>query len=111
LTVSEVLENANTSASPAVTLAGRVIRSVFEVTVADDEFCTAAINPVPTAAGDCALIELGPVTLKLVAGVEPKRTAVAPVKFVPVIVTAVPPAVEPDEGLTALTLGAEGGVV
>jgi hypothetical protein len=61
-------------------------------------------------AGDCALIEVGPVTLKLVAGADPKCTAVAPVKFVPVIVTPVPPAVEPDEGLTALTVGGEGEV-
>jgi len=62
-------------------------------------------------AGDSALIEVGPVTLKLVAGVDPKRTALAPVKFVPVIVTAVPPPVEPDEGLTALTVGDVGGGV
>src|SRR6516225_3721477 len=105
LIASEVLENTKTSASPAVTLAGRVIRSVFEVTVSDDEFCTAVIDPVPTAAGDCALIEVGPVTLKLVAGADPKRTALAPVKFVPVMVTAVTPAAGPDEGLTALTVG------
>jgi hypothetical protein len=68
------------------------------------------ISTVPRdPAGDCALIEAGPLTLKLVAGVDPKRTAVAPVKFAPVIVTAVPPVVEPDEGLTALTVGGVGG--
>jgi hypothetical protein len=39
--------------------------------------------------------------------VPPNETAVAPVKFVPVMVTLVPPAVEPLEGLTPLTVGAE----
>ena len=35
----------------------------------------------------------------------PKFTAVAPVKFVPVIVTEVPPTVDPEEGLTPVTVG------
>jgi hypothetical protein len=39
----------------------------------------------------------------------PKFTADAPVKFVPVIVTDVPPALEPDDGLTPVTVGAGGG--
>jgi hypothetical protein len=33
-------------------------------------------------------------------------TALAPVKLVPVMVTEVPPAGRPDEGLTAVTVGA-----
>ncbi len=36
--------------------------------------------------------------MKEAAFVPPKRTAVAPVKLVPVIVTVVPPVVDPDVG-------------
>ena len=39
------------------------------------------------------------------AGVLPKLTAVTPVKLVPVITTVVPPAVVPDDGETAVTVG------
>jgi hypothetical protein len=45
-------------------------------------------------------------TVNVVADVAPNFTAVAPVKFVPVMVTLVPPAVGPLAGLTLLTVGA-----
>ncbi len=41
----------------------------------------------------------------------PKLTDVAPERFVPVMVTAVPPAIGPDDGLVATTVGAGGGAV
>lgn len=56
-------------------------------------------------AGAVAVIDVALLTVKLVAGVEPNSTAVAPVKLVPVIATEVPPAVEPDEGLRPVTVG------
>ena len=43
--------------------------------------------------------------VKEVAGVAPNVTAVAPVRFVPVIVTDVPPAVGPLVGATLVTVG------
>ena len=43
--------------------------------------------------------------MKVVAAVAPNLTPVAPVKLVPVIVTEVPPAVGPELGLTAVTVG------
>ena len=55
-------------------------------------------------AGEVAVMEESEFTMKLVAGVEPKLTAVAPVKRVPVMVTLVPPAVGPELGLTLATL-------
>ena len=55
--------------------------------------------------GDMAVIAVALATVKLVAGVLPKRTLVAPVKFVPVIVTAVPPAAGPLAGNTEVTVG------
>ena len=45
-------------------------------------------------------------TMTPVALVAPNLTAVAPVKLVPVIVTLVPPAVGPADGLTLVTVGA-----
>jgi hypothetical protein len=45
-------------------------------------------------------------TAKLVAAVPPNVTVAPAEKFVPVIVTAVPPAVDPLFGLTPLTVGA-----
>jgi hypothetical protein len=46
-------------------------------------------------------------TWKEEAATLPKFTAVAPVKFVPVIVTLLLPARGPEFGLTAVTAGAE----
>ena len=45
-------------------------------------------------------------TMVNVAAVPPNDTDVAPVKFVPVIVTGVPPAVEPELRLRPVTVGA-----
>ncbi len=61
-------------------------------------------KPVP--AGLSAVIVVALTTTRFVAAVVPKSTAVAPVKPVPVIVTGVPPAVEPSVGLRAVTAGA-----
>ena len=61
-------------------------------------------TPVP--AGLSAVIEVSLTTVTFVAAVAPKSTAVAPVNPVPVIVTDVPPAVEPVVGLTPVTVGA-----
>jgi hypothetical protein len=41
----------------------------------------------------------------VVAAVDPNLTALAPVRFVPVIVTLVPPPSGPAVGLTAVTVG------
>jgi hypothetical protein len=57
------------------------------------------------AAGDTAVIDVSPFTVKLAASVEPKVTAVAPVNPVPVIVTLVPPAAGPAVTDTLVTLG------
>jgi len=57
-------------------------------------------------AGAVAVIWVAELTVKDVAGVPPKVTAVAPVKFVPVIVTVVPPAVAPELGVRDTYVGA-----
>ena len=64
-------------------------------------------DPVP--AGDTAVTSVALTTVKRVAAVVPKATAVAPVRLVPVIVTVVPPAVGPsigDNPLVAIVGGA-----
>jgi hypothetical protein len=64
-------------------------------------------STVPAAcAGDDAVIDVSLLTVKVVADEPPKLTAEAPAKPVPVIVTLVPPAVEPVFGLTLVTVGA-----
>lgn len=61
-------------------------------------------------AGAVAVIEVAEVTVTPVAGVVPNFTAVAPVRFVPMMVTTVPPAVGPVDGVIAVNAGA-GAVV
>jgi hypothetical protein len=67
-------------------------------------------STVPDPAGEVALICVALLKLNVVAAVPPKLTAVTPVKFVPVIVTLVPPVVRPVFGLTLVTVGAGVGV-
>jgi hypothetical protein len=57
------------------------------------------------SAGEVAVILVEDDTLKFDAGTVPKRTLVAPVKFVPLMVTDVPPAVGPDVGEREVTAG------
>jgi len=62
----------------------------------------------PTApAGLVAVMLVALITVTLVAATPPKLTPVAPVKFVPVIVTLVPPAAGPLAGLTEVTVGVD----
>jgi hypothetical protein len=56
-------------------------------------------------AGAVAVIDVALFTVKL-AGEPPNETAVAPVRSVPVMITDVPPAVGPADGLSATTVGA-----
>ena len=49
-------------------------------------------------AGETAVIWVAELTVKLVASVPPNVTDVAPVRFVPVMMTDVPPAAGPDVG-------------
>ena len=64
--------------------------------------------PVPWA-GDTAVIDVDENTVKDSAANRANRTAVTTVKFAPVIVTVVPPVVEPLAGVTAVTVGSGGG--
>jgi hypothetical protein len=57
------------------------------------------------SAGDVTVIDVALLITRFVAVVAPKLTAVAAVRFVPVTVTEVPPAVEPEDGLTEVTVG------
>jgi hypothetical protein len=64
-------------------------------------------STVPDPAGLTAVIEVGELTVKLVAGVDPKSTVVVPAKSAPEMVTEVPPEVEPASGLTEVTAGSD----
>ncbi len=60
---------------------------------------------MPVPAGEVAVIEVAPLMVTLVAAVEPNLTVDAAVKFVPVMVTDVPPAAGPEAGLIEVTVG------
>jgi hypothetical protein len=65
------------------------------------------ISTVPAASvGEVAVMVVEFTTVNPLAATVPKLTAVAPVKFVPVMVIPVPPAVLPDAGVTPVTVGA-----
>jgi hypothetical protein len=66
------------------------------------------MSTVPWAsAGEmAAVIEVPEVTVKPVAALAPKLTAVAALKFAPVMATEVPPVVYPLVGVTMVTIGA-----
>ena len=58
------------------------------------------------SAGVTAVMEVALTTFTLVAATPPTVTLLAPVKLVPVMVIAVPPAIGPDDGLTLEIVGA-----
>ena len=66
---------------------------------------------VPVPRGDVAVTLVELVTWNLAASVPLKVTIAASVKLVPVIVTTVPPAAGPVDGVTLVTVGAGFGVV
>src|SRR5262245_3357883 len=76
--------------------------------VADVPSGVVTVRSTGWPAGSVALICVADTTVKLAAGVLPNETAVAPVKWVPVIVTVTPPAAGPLAGDTLLTVGADG---
>ena len=62
-------------------------------------------STVPVPAGAGTVIEVVELTVAGDAALFPNFTAVTPLKLVPVIVTDVPPAVGPEVGDTAVTVG------
>ena len=67
---------------------------------------TATLCAPEDPAGVTAVIEVSLTTTTLVAAFAPIFTVLAPVKFVPVMVIAVPPLVEPEVGNTLAIVGA-----
>ena len=60
---------------------------------------------VPEPAGDVAVIEVALFTVTPVAETPPNLTVEVDVKFVPAIVTTVPPVAGPPVGFTEVTVG------
>jgi hypothetical protein len=67
-------------------------------------------STVPDPDGEVAVIDVAEFTVTPVAAPLPNETVSPEAKFVPVMVTAVPPAAGPLAGETPLTVGAGGGV-
>jgi len=62
-------------------------------------------STMPVPAGLLAVIVEGLTMMTFVASAPPKETVAGPTKFVPVMVTAVPPFVRPDGGEMPVTIG------
>jgi hypothetical protein len=84
-----------------------VNRSAVEVTLVPPGVVTVTFT-VPVPAGLVAVILDGLTTTTLVAATLPNETFAGLVKFVPVMVTDVPPAAGPDCGETPVTVGGTG---
>ena len=81
------------------------------VDVAEPPDVVTTTSTAPAAcAGVVAVTCVAEPTVNEVAAVPPKVTDVVLLRFVPVIVTAVPPAVGPDDGTIVDTVGGGGGV-
>ena len=63
-------------------------------------------STVPEPAGEVAVTCVADSALSAVAALAPNLTSLAPVRFVPVIVTVVPPPAGPLVGETFVTVGA-----
>jgi hypothetical protein len=72
-------------------------------------FVTVTVTEPAAWAGVVAVIVVAFTTTTDVAAVPPMATVAPPTKFVPLIVTFVPPAVEPLVGAMLVTVGAGGG--
>ncbi len=68
------------------------------------------MSTVPSEpAGDETMSEVEPIAIIPVPGFEPKSTEVTLLRFVPVIVTLVPPEVDPPLGETEVIVGVPAG--
>ena len=72
-----------------------------------DDVVTVTCTVPADSAGDTAVKEVADVCVTLVAAIDPNLTVAEEVKFVPVIVTEVPPAAGPEVGLIEVIVGAE----
>ena len=63
------------------------------------------VPPTLENAGLVAVIDVSLLTVNVVAAVLPNFTAVAPIKYVPVMVTGVPPGAGPDDGEIPVIVG------
>ena len=69
------------------------------------EFVTVTVTAPAAWAGEVAVMDVLLTTVTLVAAALPKVTVAGEAKLVPVIVTAVPPAVDPEFGEILVTVG------
>ena len=99
---------------PVTTGCGGVVKVNWSAGAFSAEVPPGVVTVTSTVAADSggavAVMDTALLTVKDAAVVEPNATALAPVKPVPVMVTEVPPAVDPDVGASPVTVGC-GGVV
>ncbi len=116
LTVTEVppAVDPEVGLTPVTVGAGGAVKVNWSAGGLVAEVPPAAVTVTSTApadsAGEVTVSEVpAQFTTTLVPATVPNFTAVTPVKLVPLTVTEVPPAVDPEVGLTPVTVGAGGG--
>jgi hypothetical protein len=82
------------------------VKPFVRLPLCDPTLVTVTVTAPDVPAGVVAVIVVPLTTVTFVAAAEPNVTVAPEAKFVPVIVTAVPPAVGPLLGLTLVTVGA-----
>jgi hypothetical protein len=90
----------------AVTVGGAMYVKTAAVALVCPDAVTVTLAAPAGCADVVAVIDVALTTITPVAGDPPTSTVAPPVKFVPLIVIAVPPSVEPLVGLTPVTAGA-----
>src|SRR5438105_320640 len=80
--------------------------SFAETALVPPTVVTVTSTPAGLSGGEAATIEVAVLTAKLAAATEPNLTALAALKFVPLMVTLVPPATGPILGASPVTAGA-----
>ena len=88
---------------------GVVYVNAFVAVAVPSGVVTATLCAPTVPAGVTAVMLVDETTATLVAATPPTVTLVAPVKLVPVIVIAVPPAVDPDVGVIDVIVGCGSG--
>ena len=86
-------------------VAGATYKNALADVAVPPAFVTAIALAPAAPAGVMAVIEVALITTTLFAATPPTVTLVTPSKFVPTIVNAVPPNVEPEVGLTEVIVG------
>src|SRR3989442_11244625 len=97
---------ASATCTKLIAMGAEYVNPLESVPLCASALVTVTLTAPAACAGVVAVIVVLLTTLTPVAALPPTLTVTPATKFAPVIVTAVPPAVGPEDGATLLTVGA-----